>query len=98
MQLAQVRDCDGACCIESPRFPNKDHSDCIFHVPVIGKESSGCMLMTGEAKVPLRGGINYNNLTPQELFQETCVNWPQNSTPRLGETDDCCLQWVEDGD
>lgn len=97
MQLVQVKRCDGACCRESPRFPNADHSDCIFHDTSGGKETAGCMLMTG-AKT-LRGDeqiIKYEGRTRQSIFEETCVAWPQkNSVPEVGNTGNCCWQWVE---
>ena len=95
--LKQVRRCDGSCCIESPRFPNLDHSDCIYHSSLDGKESAGCMLMSGEKTI--RGDeevVKYEDHTHQSLFQKTCVEWPQNS--RLGRgTGECCWQWASDG-
>lgn len=101
--LEQVRDCDGACCKASPRFPDADGTDCIYRDTTLGKENLGCKLMTGEvdevvfddASIPR---IEYGNRTPKEVFYDTCVNWPQN-TPRkhqsVGDTGNCCWQWVD---
>jgi len=33
----------------------------------------------------------------KEVFIDTCLGWPENSTPLIGKTGGCCLQWVEDG-
>lgn len=106
MQLVQVRECDGACCVESPRFPNADHSDCIYHNPVtIGPENAGCKLMVDPSIDPDESkrmdDRMFDGITAEELFQSTCVEWPQ-STPlkdqSIGKTGGCCWQWVEDGD
>lgn len=94
--LQQIRVCDGACCRESPRFPNADHSDCIYHDTSGGKENAGCMLMRGAAPVPTEGGVPLGNLTTEQVYQETCVKWPQeNSEPEVGDTGGCCWQLVE---
>lgn len=102
-KLEQVRVCDGACCVESPRFPNEGHSDCIYHIKGIGKESSGCQLMMDQTIVPddskMLGGDMFKGWTSRKLFEETCVKWPQNTpvkNQRIGKTGGCCLQWVKD--
>ncbi len=84
--LNKTRACDGSCCKDHPRFPNEDGTDCIYHKPPVkGKESSGCMLMTNSNLVP----------PDNELFQRTCVEWPQNMYGR--GTGNCCWQWIDDG-
>lgn len=96
LKLVQVRECDGKCCEESPRFPNRDHSDCVFHDMSKGKETAGCILMTGEKTITNEVVINYQNRDAQSVFEETCVKWPQqNSVPDIGDTGGCCWQWVE---
>ena len=31
------------------------------------------------------------------VYIDTCVDWPQkNSIPRIGDTGDCCWQYVEE--
>lgn len=83
-----MRPCDGACCVESPRFPNRDETDCIYH-------DDGCALMRGAA-IP-DGKCPVIDLSAGDAFRETCLNWPQNSEPGLGATGACCWQWVDDG-
>lgn len=98
LQLVQVRACDGKCCRESPRFPNVDHSDCIYHDTLNGKENAGCMLMRSAAPIPINGGVPLGDLTTEEVYQETCVAWPQkNSIPEPRDTGGCCWQWIDDG-
>lgn len=92
--LKQVRECDGACCRESPRFPNADHSDCIYHDRT-GKENNGCRLMRGDDPIPTKGGVLCKDLTTKQLFEETCVKWPHNMPDR--DTGDCCWQLVKNG-
>lgn len=97
--LKKVRRCDGSCCKESPRFPNRAGDDCIYHLKTGGKEASGCQLMTG-TKTILDGGTKsfaFPDRDAYRVYIDTCVDWPQkNSTPRLGNTGDCCWQWVEE--
>lgn len=96
MRLVIVRECDGACCRESPRFPNADHSDCIYHDTSGGKLNAGCMLMRGAAPIPSEGSVPLRDLTAGQVYQQTCVEWPQkNSVPEAGDTGSCCWQWVE---
>ena len=87
--LKQVRTCDGACCIESPRFHNEDHSDCIYRDA--SKPEKGCMLMAGTAELPK------GDLSAKVFFQKTCVDWPEHGVKRIGQTSNCCQQWVENG-
>lgn len=95
--LRQIRTCDGACCRESPRFPNVDHSDCVYHDTANGKENAGCMLMRGDTEVPSDGGVSFEGKTTEQVYQETCVEWPQkNSVQKVGDTGGCCWQWVEE--
>ncbi len=94
----QTRRCDGSCCNESPRFPNEDRTDCIYHVKLSGKESSGCKLMLDPKIVPVDGIKSYAfpELDANVVFQETCVDWPHNiKSPRRDEVGDCCWQWVD---
>lgn len=101
-KLEQVRVCDGACCVESPRFPNEDHSDCIYHIKGIGKESSGCQLMMDLTIVPdaskqLKGNL-FAGWTSRKLLEETCVRWPQNipeASQRETKTGKCCWQFIK---
>lgn len=88
MILDQVRECDGACCKESPRWPNADRSDCIFH------DAKGCQITRGEAEIPI-GQSRIVDMTTVEFYENTCLNWPQNSDPKLGETANCCWQWID---
>ena len=94
--LQQVRRCDGACCKESPRFPNERGNDCIFHTSGKGKESSGCMLMTGERTIGNRKAVDFERRNAKRVYEEKCVAWPQkNSVGEVGDTGGCCFQWVE---
>lgn len=97
--LVKVRRCDGSCCRESPRFPNRNGDDCIYHITSDGKESSGCQLMTGEKTLARDGtkSIPFPDRDEYAVYIDTCVDWPQkNSFRELGDTGDCCWQWVEE--
>lgn len=94
MRLKKVRACDGACCRESPRWPNADGSDCIYRYGK-GKENGGCLLMKGKAPFP-KGQCPVIDMPAKQAFEETCKGWPQNSEPGRS-TGGCCWQWV-DGD
>ncbi len=106
LRLVQVRTCDGECCMESPRFPTPDHKDCIYHNPgMLGKENAGCQLMADPAMEPDESKKMddklFENMTAEDLFQLTCVEWPQNTPLKdqsIGKTGGCCMQWVKDGD
>ena len=91
MRLVKVRECDGQCCKEGPRFPNADHTDCIYHD---GKDERGCALMRGEASVPDEPSVIFPNRTALEVYKETCRDWPHNRPGR--GTGGCCWQWVAD--
>ena len=97
IELIQVRDCDGKCCEESPRWPNADHSDCKFHDTSAGKENGGCMLMRGEADIPAICEV-MEGMNGAEAFKETCTDFPQNTIPHVLKTGGCCWQWVENGE
>ena len=89
IDLVRIRKCDGACCRESPRFPNADKSDCRYH------DEEGCQLMRG-TPVPNEMSVIFPDRTAADVFEETCVNWPHNTeTPRLGKTGNCCWQWID---
>jgi len=91
--LKQVRICDGKCCEESPRFPNRDHLDCLYHIKSRGKENTGCTLMSNPDNIP--DSICPATGTPaRDALKETCINWPQNS-PIGRSTGGCCWQWVD---
>ncbi len=94
MKLVQVRECDGKCCEESPRFPNTEGTHCIYWSSTrafIG----GCKIMRGEANVPDEPSPTNPDHSATETYQQTCANWPEN-IPGRG-TGGCCWQWV-DGD
>ena len=97
--LQQVRKCDGACCKESPRFPNAKGTDCIYHKFPLGKETEGCQLMSGVKTLTLTQEKEMSFAFPdreaKQVFIDTCVDWPQkNCDSKLGETAGCCWQWV----
>lgn len=83
-RLRRVRPCDGQCCKESPRFPNVDKTDCVYH-------DNGCALMRGEAEVPDGESYILPGRTAREVYEETCMNWPHNLPDR--PTGGCCWQW-----
>ncbi len=93
MRLAQVRPCDGACCKESPRWPNEDGSDCIYHGGS-GDLTTRCSIQKGDSLVPEEESPAWPGKLASEVYQETCVDWPQNS-PKGRSTAGCCWQWVE---
>ena len=105
LKLVQVRDCDGRCCVENPRFPNGDHSDCIYHIPgTLGKENAGCQLMLDKSLVideskKMKDKM-FDGWTSRKLFEETCEKWPQNTPLNkqfIDATGGCCWKWVNDG-
>ena len=87
--LVQVRECDAQCCRESPRFPNRDHSDCIYH------DEQGCALQRDISLIPDIQCPALPEMTAFDAVVLTCMGWPQNSKPVVGETGGCCWQWVE---
>jgi hypothetical protein len=93
IQLKQVRKCDGQCCIESPRFPNKDHSDCIYRDA--SKPERGCKLQADPSLLPEGNCPVLPKMSAREAFEMTCLRWPQETAEaKLGETENCCWQWV----
>jgi hypothetical protein len=88
-RLVQVRECDGACCAEKPRFPNADRTHCRFW-------AGQCQLMADPSQIPGGESEVWPGRSAAEVFQETCVDWPQNSDPR-DDLMGCCWRWV-DGD
>ena len=94
MELVQVRECDGACCVEGPRFPNEDHSDCIYRDAT--KEGRGCKLQIDPSLIPDGPSPVFFNMSAKEAFQKTCLCWPESSDSKIGETGGCCWQWMND--
>ena len=92
--LKQIRVCDGACCVESPRFPNEDRSDCIYKTG----GDKGCKLMIDPSLIPDGPSPVLFHMSAKEAFQKTCMSWPGNSDPSMGETGNCCWQWRDDDD
>jgi hypothetical protein len=80
-RLVRVRPCDGECCAESPRFPNVDKSDCIYH------DDKGCQLQRDLKLIP-EGS--------EDLVISTCLQWP-HFWPAGRGTAGCCWQWVGNG-
>ena len=100
MRLVRVRECDGKCCEESPRFPNAEGTHCIYYNPAVAAEVGvqafigGCTIMRGEASVPAGESPINPGRAAAEIYQQTCVDWPENMLGR--NTGGCCLQWVDD--
>jgi len=86
-------------------FPNENHSDCIYHnTGELGKENAGCQLMLDLSMRPDESkkmkDKMFNGINAVVLFESTCKKWPQNmplKDQKIGQTGDCCWQWVEDG-
>lgn len=96
LKIVKVRECDGACCKASPRFPTEDKKDCIYRTNE--DKSKGCSCMNeGFDLDSLPTSPAIPSLTGRETFELTCLNWPHNvPNPKLGGTgEECCLQWVE---
>lgn len=49
--------------------------------------------MRGEAEIPDTNEV-LPDLTGQDCFVYSCLQWPHNSTPREGKTGKCCWQWL----
>ena len=95
MELVKVRECDGACCRESPRFPNADHSDCIYHDGV--DKTKGCALQRDPSLMPTGDCPVWPGRSAKEVVQETCIDWPESTVNRPDSLSECCWQWVENG-
>lgn len=96
MKLVQVRPCDGKCCEESPRFPDrryKKKKKCRYF-KLEGPHH--CQIQSGKRKCPSGESPVWPGRSAKEVFQETCVEWPHNSPEGRG-TGGCCWQWI-DGD
>lgn len=89
MRLIRVRDCDGVCCTEAPRFPRLDgRPGCEYGY------KGRCQLMINPERMPQGECKAVPGKTASEAHEETCVKWPENLP---GEsTGGCCLQWVAD--
>ena len=90
MRLKKVRNCDGSCCKESPRWPNVD-GVCKYQAV-----NGDCMIMSGDAELDDERSPCMPKKDPQAVFQETCLEWPHNSKPER-PTNNSCWQWIEDG-
>ena len=94
MKLIQVRECDGQCCRESPRWPTRDGKSCVYL-----DSNNRCSVKINSVMLAIAGpSPAFPNRSAAETFKETCDDWPQNSNPKIGQTSECCWQWVEDGD
>ena len=97
-RLVRVRPCDGACCIEAPRFPRADgQPGCEYGFKGISTSRGGtssCKLMAGGATMLVGQCPALPHMTAQEAHQWSCVDWPENDPD--GDTGGCCLQWVDD--
>lgn len=90
--LVRVRDCDGQCCKESPRWPTADGKSCVYL-----NADNRCELQLDLSIIPDESSSHaFPNKGTKEVFMETCLEWPHNSYPMIGKTGECCWQWVED--
>ena len=93
MKLVQVRKCDAACCKESPRFPDRR-----YKIPRCKYlKDNLCQIQSGERPIPKGESPIWPGRSSKDVFEDTCLNWPESSDPKLGETEGCCWQWVDDG-
>ena len=94
--LVKVRECDGSCCKESPRYPNADSTDCIYRTN--SDQSRGCSLMNPDADLDsLPPSPCMPDASGKQCVTETCLNYPHNT--REGRSlGNCCWQWVKNGD
>lgn len=95
-RLVKTKDCNQACCRERPLVPNEDGSNCIYND---GIGDRGCALMRGDALVPDEESKIFEGQTTDKVYQDTCVNWPQNTPEKARhatKTGGCCWQWVDD--
>lgn len=55
--------------------------------------------MRGDQLVPNEESKIFEGKTADEVYQDTCVNWPQNTPEKdrhATKTGGCCWQWVDD--
>jgi hypothetical protein len=76
-------------CLANTRWPTVDGLSCQY------LKDGKCLIKTGEQPIPTKASPTWPNKSSHEVFQETCVDWPQNS-PEGRDTGGCCWQWVED--
>jgi len=88
MKLEQVRPCDGACCRESPRAPNTDRSDCLYH------DEDGCKIIRDIHLLPDTFPVLPEHVAA-DVFILSCLQFPQNTRPWKEATGGCCFQWVD---
>ena len=86
--LVQVRACDGECCREKPRWPKR--GTCEF------LKNGKCQIMEGRKSVPVSDSPAWPGRDSNEVYQETCVDFPQN-THEGRDLMGCCWQWIDDG-
>jgi hypothetical protein len=101
-RLVRHRACDGSCCVAAPRFPLGDPhqgSDCLHHSIGIGKQFHGCAIIEGASQQPTAGVKATLKLMEDQdildIFLDTCVNWPQNTSVN-DDLGDCCWRWEPD--
>ena len=91
MQLIKVRECDAACCKSSPRWPTPEGTSCEYL-----DADNCCKIMTGEVELPCHPSPALPKLTAEETFRMCCMEWPQqHCEQKIGETADCCWQWID---
>ena len=94
LELVKIKECDGACCKVSPRFPNTDKSDCIYRTNSDG--SKGCSVMNkGYDLDSLPISFAFPEQSGKQTVLDTCFNYPHNSRVGRGTGDECCWQWVD---
>ena len=87
-RLVQVRECDGKCCEESPRWPNADGLSCVY------LKDGKCQIKSGDEELTTEPSPTNPDKSAEETFKKTCLDWPQNSPVDRG-TGGCCWQWVD---
>ncbi len=88
MKLVQVRECDGKCCEESPRWLTSDGLSCQY------LKDGKCQIKSGDAELTTERSPTNPDQSAEKTYRETCDEWPQNSPEGRG-TGGCCMQWVD---
>jgi len=90
VRLVKTRDCDGACCLASPRFPKENgEAGCEY------SSNGTCQILDGNVDAPAVSPTQ-PHLTGAETVELTCNAWPHNTPDGRGTGDECCWQWGDD--
>ncbi len=88
MKLKQTRECDGSCCVQSPRWPRKSGKPgCEF------SKNGKCDIIDNGVTAP-KVCPALPEMTGAEAVEYSCNGWPHNM-PEGRDPGNCCWEWVD---